>query len=203
MPERRSPPRRVRLVSGRVKSDYRYSSKAVYNICSWPDASAKQREQVEAQARIVLAARARFMECGDSSPLSAGDLSPSNPPSATAASRAAGRGSALPASRQSGNSGDKSPHSKSATLADLYDPLAMPPELLKAHTELDRAVEKCYRPEPFHSDRERVEFLLSLYEKRTAPLVPVASKTKGRRSQTTITAPTPRKQRAPGLPGQT
>src|SRR5205807_3984518 len=60
-----------------------------------------------------------------------------------------------------------------ATLADLYDPLAMPPELLKAHTELDRAVEKCYRPESFHSDRERVEYLFALYEKLTAPLLPV------------------------------
>src|SRR5260370_9119705 len=45
------------------------------------------------------------------------------------------------------------------TLADLYDPLAMPPELSRAHAELDRVVEKCYRAEPFHSDRERVEFL--------------------------------------------
>lgn len=63
-----------------------------------------------------------------------------------------------------------------ATLADLYDPLAMPPELLRAHTELDRAVEKCYRPEPFHSDRERVEFLFALYEKLTAPLLPVTKK---------------------------
>jgi len=69
------------------------------------------------------------------------------------------------------------------TLADLYDPLAMPPELLRAHAELDRAVEKCYRSEPFHSDRERVEFLFSLYEKLTAPLLPAAPKTRARRSQ--------------------
>jgi hypothetical protein len=69
------------------------------------------------------------------------------------------------------------------TLADLYDPLSMPPELLRAHTELDRAVEKCYRAEPFHSDRERVEFLFSLYEKLTAPLLPAAKAKKGRRSQ--------------------
>jgi hypothetical protein len=67
------------------------------------------------------------------------------------------------------------PHNK-YMLADLYDPLAMPAELLKAHTELDRAVEKCYRPEPFHSDRERMEFLFALYEKLTAPLLPVTSK---------------------------
>ena len=64
-----------------------------------------------------------------------------------------------------------------STLADLYDPLSMPPELVQAHAELDRAVEKCYRPEPFQSDRERVEYLFSLYEKITAPLLPV-TKTK-------------------------
>jgi hypothetical protein len=90
-----------------------------------------------------------------------------------------------------------------ASLADLYDPLAMPPELLKAHTELDRAVEKCYRPEPFNSDRERVEFLFSLYEKLTAPLLPVTPRTKARRSQTAATVFPLRKQRTPALPGQT
>ena len=69
------------------------------------------------------------------------------------------------------------------TLADLYDPLSMPPELLRAHTELDRAVDLCYRPEKFESDRERVEFLFTLYEKLTAPLLPAARSKKGRRSQ--------------------
>jgi hypothetical protein len=89
-----------------------------------------------------------------------------------------------------------------ATLADLYDPLAMPPELLKAHTELDRAVEKCYRPEPFHSDRERVEFLFSLYEKLTAPLLPVTPKQKGSRAQSATKIPATKRQRTPALPGQ-
>jgi len=42
-----------------------------------------------------------------------------------------------------------------ATLADLYDPLTMPAPLLKAHQALDRAVDRCYRPEPFASDRHR------------------------------------------------
>lgn len=93
------------------------------------------------------------------------------------------------------------PHGLS-TLADLYDPLSMPPELVKAHAELDRAVEKCYRPEPFNSDRERVEFLFGLYEKLTAPLLPVTPKTKGRRSQTAATTPRPRRGRTPGLPSQ-
>lgn len=58
-----------------------------------------------------------------------------------------------------------------ATLADLYDPLAMPPALAAAHAALDRAVDKCYRPADFPSDRARVEYLFQLYEQLTAPLV--------------------------------
>jgi hypothetical protein len=88
------------------------------------------------------------------------------------------------------------------TLADLYDPLAMPRELLKAHTELDRAVEKCYRDEKFNSDRERVEFLFSLYEKLTAPLLPTTPQARGRRSPTAVAVPKQRRNRTPGLPGQ-
>ena len=45
---------------------------------------------------------------------------------------------------------------------------------------LDRAVDLCYRPRPFESDRQRVEHLFALYEKLTAPLIPPAKK-KGRR----------------------
>jgi hypothetical protein len=57
-----------------------------------------------------------------------------------------------------------------STLADLYDPTTMPPALAKAHAELDRAVDRCYRKEPFPNDRARVEHLFALYEKLTAPL---------------------------------
>ena len=63
-----------------------------------------------------------------------------------------------------------------ATLADLYDPTTMPPALAKAHAELDRAVERCYRKEPFPNDRTRVEHLFALYEKLTAPLTPTEKK---------------------------
>jgi hypothetical protein len=91
----------------------------------------------------------------------------------------------------------------SCTLADLYDPLSMPPELVRAHAALDRAVEKCYRPEQFHSDRERVEHLFRLYEQLTAPLLPATPRTRGRRSQTAATTPRPSRGRTPGLPGQT
>jgi len=68
-----------------------------------------------------------------------------------------------------------------STLADLYDPLMMPAPLLKAHQALDRAVDRCYRPDPFPSERHRVEYLFALYEKITAPLVASAKpKRKGR-----------------------
>ncbi len=52
-----------------------------------------------------------------------------------------------------------------STLVDLYDPDTMPHDLLKAHQKLDGEVEKLYRNEPFESDHDRVEFLLSLYAK--------------------------------------
>jgi hypothetical protein len=52
-----------------------------------------------------------------------------------------------------------------------------PPPLVKAHSTLDRAVDRCYRSDAFSSDRARVEFLFTLYEKLTAPLLP-ASKAK-------------------------
>ncbi len=59
-----------------------------------------------------------------------------------------------------------------STLADLYDPLLMPPQLVDAHAILDRSVERCYQGESFRSDRERVEHLFALYEKITKPLLP-------------------------------
>ena len=75
------------------------------------------------------------------------------------------------------------PPAGKSTLADLYDPVAMPPALSKAHAELDRAVEKCYRKEPFTSDRERVEYLFALYEKLTAPFAISASAKPARRKK--------------------
>ena len=69
-----------------------------------------------------------------------------------------------------------------ATLADLYDPNTMPPALTKAHAELDRAVEKCYRKEPFAKDRERVEFLFALYETLVNPLTATVPKNRRRRT---------------------
>lgn len=55
-----------------------------------------------------------------------------------------------------------------ATMADLYDPNSMPPDLARAHAALDRAVDRAYRKEPFTSERERVEFLFGLYQQLVA-----------------------------------
>lgn len=57
-----------------------------------------------------------------------------------------------------------------SSLSDLYDPLTMPPVLLKAHNELDKAVDLAYRPQPFTSEANRMVFLFELYEKYTADL---------------------------------
>lgn len=52
-------------------------------------------------------------------------------------------------------------------IAHLYHPTTMPPDLRKAHEAFDKAVDQCYRKEPFTSERERVEYLFALYRKLT------------------------------------
>lgn len=60
--------------------------------------------------------------------------------------------------------GARSRHRKS-TLADLYDPDAMPSDLRRAHRRLDRRVDRLYRRDPFMTDMDRLEFLLARYER--------------------------------------
>lgn len=105
-------------VCGRMKSDYIYSNKIVYNNFPWPEQpTEKQVQAIEQAAQGVLDARAEF---------------------------------------------------PNSSLADLYDPLTMPPKLLKAHQTLDKAVDLAYRPQPFTTDAKRMEYLFELYEKYTA-----------------------------------
>lgn len=65
------------------------------------------------------------------------------------------------------------------SLADLYDPDTMPPDLVKAHAKLDRLVEKAYG-KTFDNDADRVTFLFERYQKLTADLFTETSK-KGKR----------------------
>lgn len=70
-----------------------------------------------------------------------------------------------------------------ATLADLYDPLTMPPALLKAHHKLDAAVDAAYgkKPGAFKSDAERVAFLFERWQ-ALASLLPAAPAKRPRRT---------------------
>ncbi|MDD2536692.1 MAG: class I SAM-dependent DNA methyltransferase, partial [Macromonas bipunctata] len=61
-----------------------------------------------------------------------------------------------------------------SSLADLYDPLAMPAELLKAHQQLDKAVDAAYgykpRKDGTPDEAHRVAFLFGLYQALLHPL---------------------------------
>lgn len=53
------------------------------------------------------------------------------------------------------------------TIKWLYGSTTMPVGLRKAHQELDEAIERCYRLQPFTNDTERLEYLFRLYEEMT------------------------------------
>ncbi|WP_351017143.1 DNA methyltransferase [Shewanella sp. AC91-MNA-CIBAN-0169] len=103
----------MRLVAGRLKSDYRYSASVVYNPFPWPNITEAQRQEIEQLAEEVILTRADFP----------------------------GR-----------------------TLAELYDPDKMPPQLLIAHQALDKAVDSLYRERPFKDSADRLSCLLARYE---------------------------------------
>ena len=69
-----------------------------------------------------------------------------------------------------------------SSLADLYDPLTMPPALLKAHQKLDAAVDAAYAlvggKKTWKNDAERVAFLFERYQHLTSLLPAVKGKGK-------------------------
>lgn len=69
-----------------------------------------------------------------------------------------------------------------SSLADLYDPLTMPPALVKAHQKLDAAVDASYGKKVFKNDAERVAFLFTLYQQYTS-LLPAEMVVKKRTSR--------------------
>lgn len=54
-----------------------------------------------------------------------------------------------------------------STLADLFDPLTTPSQLLDAHQALDRAVDAAYGRKKFKTEGERVSMLFELYDSMT------------------------------------
>ena len=107
----------MRLVAGRMKSDYQYSKELVYTNFPWPTPTDKQKAKIEKTAQAILDARALYPD---------------------------------------------------SSLADLYDPLTMPKELLKAHQDNDRAVMEAYGlPVNGTTESDAVAHLFKMYEKLT------------------------------------
>lgn len=69
-----------------------------------------------------------------------------------------------------------------ASLADLYDPLTMPANLLKAHQVLDKAVDAAYGYKGANTDAARVAFLFERYQKITSLLPAEKAKSKKQRN---------------------
>ena len=53
----------MRVVAGRLKSDYRYSNSIVYNNFPWPTPTEEQRAKIEQTAQAILDARALYPDC--------------------------------------------------------------------------------------------------------------------------------------------
>jgi hypothetical protein len=77
-----------------------------------------------------------------------------------------------------------------ASLADLYDPLTMPPSLHKAHQKLDAAVDAAYAlcggKKTWKNDAERVAFLFELYQRVTSLVPAEKPKVRKKRAATAI-----------------
>ena len=77
------------------------------------------------------------------------------------------------------------------SLADLYDPLAMPAVLRRTHQKLDKAVDAAYAYQGGTDDAARVAFLFVLYKQLTAPTAPeiaVAKTAKPRKLKAAVPA---------------
>jgi len=170
----------VRQVCGRLKSDYRYSNKLVYNNFPWPQMDVSPPEGVtpctDASCVKEAAARAYWTSYHEGSVEEEAKARERH--KAGLLKGDAKKVAAVEAKAQAVL--DVRSKYTTSTLADLYDPSSMPSDLVKAHADLDLAVDRCYRTAPFSSARQRVEFLFALYETLTAPLLPVEKKGKRR-----------------------
>ena len=52
----------MRVVCGRLKSDFRYSKDIVYNNFPWPEATEQQRNKIEQTAKMIGSARENYPE---------------------------------------------------------------------------------------------------------------------------------------------
>lgn len=104
----------MRVVGGRLKSDYSYSNTIIYNNFPWPEIKEEHKTQIEKTAQNILNVRAAYPD---------------------------------------------------SSLADLYDPLTMPPELFKAHRLNNMAVMAAYGFSTKMTEADCVAELMKLYQK--------------------------------------
>lgn len=106
----------MRVVAGRIKSDYRYSINIVYNNFPWPSPTAAQQALIKKNGQAILDARALYPDC---------------------------------------------------SLADLYDEIAMPKELRRAHQANDKAVLAAYGFDKNIRESQCVAELMRRYQELT------------------------------------
>jgi len=150
----------TRQVCGRLKSDYQYSGTIVYNNFPWPKCTPSAPPPSSPSLRASVA----------------NPLSPSSASSLCLCAKNDDTPLVQSVEQAAQSVLDARALFPESSLADLYDPLTMPPALSKAHKALDAAVDKCYRPKGFGTELERVEFLFGLYEEYTAALTAGAKK---------------------------
>ncbi|MDZ4162531.1 MAG: type IIL restriction-modification enzyme MmeI [Burkholderiales bacterium] len=148
----------MRAVAGRMKSDYRYSSTIVYNNFSWPSCVTTGNSEQKVPSALDGKAQAAIETAAQAVLDARSDEE-----------------------RKCAN------NDQACSLADLYDPLTMPPALLKAHQKLDAAVDKAYEAcggkKAYKNDAERVAFLFELYQRQTSLLESPKVRGKTTRSQ--------------------
>jgi hypothetical protein len=154
----------MRATCGRLESRYRYSNTIVYNNFPWPDLPSPAGDEKAGESA------AREAQPGLST-VAASTCDP-HPKSL---SRLRARDLIEAAAQAILDARALYPES---SLADLYDPLSMPPELVKAHAALDRAVDAAYQYKGGKDDAARVAFLFERYQKLTSLLPTEAIKTK-------------------------
>ena len=135
----------MRVVAGRLKSDYRYTP-AVYNNFPWPDIGERGTGNGEIQKNLLIS----------KTPSNESNINPSRT-SRTSRELITQTAQAILDARAL---------YPDSSLADLYDPLTMPPELRKAHAANDRAVLAAYGLKSDTPEPEIVAHLFKLYAEK-------------------------------------
>ena len=158
----------MRAVCGRLKSDYRYSKDIVYNNFPWPSCTPAYSSLTLSSSSVVTAPHTAPATATDNGYPEGGSLNSS--PAKTGECEPDGN-SADNAARQMIQRIEQTARAildaralyPEATLADLYDPLTMPPELRKAHKDNDNAVLSAYGFPATATEPETVSLLFALH----------------------------------------